>query len=133
MLSKTSLQIVKALVELSKLPKGRSEGAVSIAKRIKAPQNYLGKILQSLAYEGLVISQKGFNGGFRLAKDSASITLFDVVDLVDDVSEWKNCFLGKKCCSSGTACAVHKHWGKIRDSYIDFLKKTTLEDLRRDS
>ena len=62
MLSKTSLQIVKALTLLARLPEGRSEGAVSIARRIQAPQNYLGKVLQHLASEGLGSWQKGFVG-----------------------------------------------------------------------
>ena len=100
MLSKTSLQIVKALTLLARLPEGRSEGAVSIARRIQAPQNYLGKVLQHLASEGLVISQKGFNGGFRLARAPSEITLFDVVDPIDSVGRWEGCFLGQKRCSS---------------------------------
>ncbi|MCH8219341.1 MAG: hypothetical protein IH892_21510 [Planctomycetes bacterium] len=46
MLSKTSKSVVNALVELAKLPAGSYEGASSIAKRIGAPKNYLGKLLQ---------------------------------------------------------------------------------------
>ncbi|MDO8494147.1 MAG: Rrf2 family transcriptional regulator [Deltaproteobacteria bacterium] len=131
MLSKTSLQIVKALTELAKLPKGSSEGAVRIARRIHAPQNYLGKMLQSLSYEGLVISQKGFKGGFRLAKPPAEITLFEIVDSIENISQWEGCFLGQKRCSAKTACAVHSRWEKVRNGYIQFLKETTLEDLVR--
>lgn len=131
MLSKTSLQVVKAFMELAKLPTGALEGSVSLARRIKAPKNYLGKVLQNLSYEGLVVSQKGFKGGFRLAKNPSKITLFDIVDAIDDVSGWEGCFLGQKRCSSKTACSVHDHWARVRNGYIDFLKETTLKDLLR--
>lgn len=129
MLTKTSLQIVKALIELAKLPNGQSEGAASIAERINAPQNYLGKMLQNLSYEGLVISQKGFHGGFRLAKPASKITLFDIVNAIDDVSFWESCFLDRKPCPQQAPCAVHKRWGKVREAYMSFFKKTTLKDL----
>ena|SRR3989338_3717659 len=131
MLSKTSLQVVKALIELTKLPEGCSEGAVRIAQRIKAPQNYLGKMLQNLSYEGLVISQKGFKGGFRLAKHPSEISLFDIVDSIENISRWEGCFLGQKRCSAKTACQVHDRWAKVRDRYIHFLKGTTLKDLMK--
>lgn len=54
MLSKTSTHVINALVELAKLPKGECKGAGSIAKKIKAPPNYLGKILRNLSSKGLV-------------------------------------------------------------------------------
>ncbi|MBF0491042.1 MAG: Rrf2 family transcriptional regulator [Candidatus Omnitrophica bacterium] len=57
MINKTSLQTIKALVELAKLEPGQSEGISHIARRIKAPQNYLAKVFQGLVSEGLVISQ----------------------------------------------------------------------------
>ena len=47
MLSKTSAQVINALVELAKLPEGECKGAKNIAKKIKATQNYLGKMLKN--------------------------------------------------------------------------------------
>ena len=70
MLSKTGLHAVRAIVALARLPGGAYAGAGRIAQEISAPQNYLGKLLQSLADEGLVESQKGLGGGFRLARSA---------------------------------------------------------------
>ncbi len=129
MLSKTSLQTLKALAELAKLPEGTWEGAASIAERINAPQNYLGKVLQKLSREGLVVSQKGMGGGFRLSKDPKKISLFDIVDPIENVSRWDGCFLGQKKCSNASPCLVHYEWQGIRESYLKFLKITTIADL----
>ncbi|MBI2343582.1 MAG: Rrf2 family transcriptional regulator [Deltaproteobacteria bacterium] len=129
MLSKTSLQIIKALVELAHLPQGQSAGAARVAKRIRAPQNYLGKMLQQLSHKGLVVSKKGFGGGFRLAKSPAKIRLFDVINPIDDVGRWDSCFLGRKHCSEKNACQVHHQWSVVHRGYMHFLKNVTLADL----
>ncbi len=129
MLSKTSTLVINALVELAKLPDGECEGAKCIAKKIKAPQNYLGKMLQNLSYNKIVISQKGMGGGFRLAKDPKNISLYEIVEPIDNVSLWSKCALGlKKCCDSNP-CAVHHDWKGVREKYYKFLKRTTIADL----
>ncbi len=130
MISKTSLQIIKALLELAKLPIGESEGVVRIAEKIKAPQHYLGKVLQGLVREGIVASQKGLNGGFRLAKMPKDICLYDIVSSLEDVKSWEGCFMGKSICSDQSACSAHQYWKSAREAYISFLKKTTIADLK---
>lgn len=130
MISKTSLQIIQALLELSKLPAGEAAGAARIAQRIKAPQNYLGKVLQSLVRQGLVISKKGLNGGFRLAKEPAEVSLYDIVGFLEDLKRWEGCFMGKSVCSAKKACPAHKRWASVRNTYMDFLKNTTIADLK---
>lgn len=129
MLSKTSTQVINALVELARLPEGESEGAKTIAKRIKAPQNYLGKMLQNLANKKIVISQKGKGGGFRLGKHPKKISLYDIVEPFDNVSLWSECALGLKKCSDTSPCAVHHEWKNVREVYYNFLKKTSIADL----
>ncbi|MFA5059844.1 MAG: Rrf2 family transcriptional regulator [Candidatus Omnitrophota bacterium] len=129
MLNKTSLQTVKALIELARLPRGQWEGAASIAKKIRAPQNYLSKVLQWLCSKKIVESQKGFGGGFRLARDARKISLFDVVEPIEKVSRWGGCFLGKRKCSDTAPCSAHHEWSGVREKYLEFLKITTLADL----
>lgn len=129
MMSKTTLQAVQALAILAELPEGQYEGAGAIAKRIGAAQNYLGKLLQNLSREGLVVSQKGLGGGFRLAKDPKQITLFDIADPFEHLSRWKGCFLGRPNCSGENPCALHFKWAPLRDNYLNLLKETTVADV----
>lgn len=129
MISKTGIHATLALTFLAELPVGEFAGASVIAKEIGAPQNYLGKLLNNLAASGLVHSQKGFGGGFRLARPAAAISVFDIVEPIDHISRWGNCFLGRGACSESDPCAVHNHWKEIREKYLRFLKSTTLADL----
>ena len=129
MISKSGLHAVLALTSLAELAEGRYAGAAAIATEIGAPQNYLGKLLQSLAREGLVESQKGMHGGFRLARDPRRIALLDVIGPIDNVSRWAGCFLSRGTCSEEHPCAVHQRWQEVRHAYLTFLEQTTLADL----
>lgn len=129
MLSKTAIHTLRAMTALAKLPAHAFAGAAEVADAIGAPPNYLGKLLKSLAEEGLVQSQKGKGGGFRLAHMPKAITVLDVIEPIDHISRWKGCFLGRSRCSEQSPCAVHVRWAAIRDQYLAFLKHTTLADL----
>jgi len=129
MLSKTGLHAVRAMVALAKLPEGTYAGAARIAQEIAAPQNYLGKLLKALAEEGLVESQKGLGGGFRLAHDPKRISLLDVVEPIEHVSRWSGCILGRPECSDRDPCAIHDRWKAVRDAYLRMLQRTTLAEL----
>lgn len=129
MITKTSLDTIKALAELAKLPEGKTEGVVRIAQKIRAPQNYLGKTLQRLVRAGIVKSQKGLNGGFRLAKSPQEISIYDIVCILEDQDRWEGCFMGNGNCSAVSSCAMHNRWKVVRQAYTDFLKNTTIADL----
>ncbi len=129
MLSKTGLHAVRAMVALAKLPDGVYAGAARVAQDIGAPQNYLGKLLKTLAGEGLVESQKGLGGGFRLARDARDICLLDVVEPIEHVSRWSGCILGRSECSEADPCAMHERWKAVRDAYLRMLRRTTLAEL----
>jgi Rrf2 family protein len=129
MMSKTGVHALTALAALAKLSNGDYAGAGDLAKTIGAPPNYLGKLLKTLSHEGLLESQKGKGGGFRLARNPATITLLDVMEPVARVSRWTGCFLGRATCSDQDPCALHLRWGKARDAYFQFLSETTVADL----
>ena len=114
---------------MAKLSDGAYAGAARIAHEIGAPQNYLGKLLKSLAEEGLVQSQKGLGGGFRLARDPQAISLLDVVEPIEHISRWSGCILGRPECSEANACAIHDRWKAVRDAYLRMLQRTTLAEL----
>lgn len=129
MLSKTGRHAVRAFVALAELPEGKYLGANAIAQMIDAPANYLGKLLQRFAEEGLVVSQKGLGGGFRLGRSASEITLFQILDPVEDLSPWAGCVLGRETCADDTPCKLHHNWKRVKENYIGLLVSTSLADL----
>ena len=129
MLSKSGIHAVRALIVLAELPRGTHAGAASIAERIQAPRNYLGKILQQLSREGVVVSQKGLGGGFRLARGPKDISLLDIVDPIEQIERWSGCILGRETCSDENPCPIHDGWKSVKEAYMRLLSDTTLADL----
>jgi Rrf2 family iron-sulfur cluster assembly transcriptional regulator len=129
MISRTGIHALAALTRMATLKNGEFAGAADIAREIGAPQNYLGKLLKALAGNGLLVSQKGYNGGFRLARPADDISLFDVIEPIDKVSRWGNCFMSSGTCSENEPCAVHGRWKRIREDYLGFLHETSIADV----
>ncbi|HDS30714.1 MAG TPA: Rrf2 family transcriptional regulator [Firmicutes bacterium] len=129
MISKSAIQAIRALTLLARLPENEFADARALAEKTGGASNYLGKLLQSLSRDGIVVSRKGLGGGFRLARPAKSISLLDIVDSIDPVVRWNGCFLGNENCSDENPCAMHKKWSKVRESYMKLLKKTSLADL----
>ncbi|MBE7492579.1 MAG: Rrf2 family transcriptional regulator [Planctomycetes bacterium] len=102
-----------------------------LAERARIPVHYLAKVLQTLARRGLLESQRGRQGGFRLARAPSGITAWDVVSELDDSRALYGCVMGESECSDATACPLHSLWKTIRDRFIRVLQTTTLEDLAR--
>ncbi len=129
MLTKSSIYLVRALVILARLPEGKYSGATAIAKEIGSPQNYLGKTLKLLSQRGLLTSQKGFGGGFRLAKPASTVSLLEIVEPIEHISAQPHCVMGQKQCSEEKPCALHHKWKKIREGQIRLLEETMLQEL----
>jgi len=61
-----------------------------IAAKGNIPQNYLEQILAILKKNKIVESIRGAKGGYRLAKDSQSITVYDVLNSLECCMEYTN-------------------------------------------
>jgi Rrf2 family protein len=55
----------------------------NIAKAQEIPERFLLKVLKPLVSAGLLLSLRGPNGGYRLAKPSSKISLLDVLEAVE--------------------------------------------------
>ncbi len=97
-----------------------------IAEDLGLPPQYLTKILRVLTAEGILISQRGRTGGFRLARPANQLTLLDVVDPFDHLSDRQTCLLGQTVCSNENACPLHDQWRRISDSLCRALRGRTL-------
>jgi Rrf2 family protein len=74
---------LRALIELA----GRSDGSLVSAEEIgrlqEIPHGFLQAILADLRRAGVLVSQRGQAGGWRLARDADSVTVADVIRAVD--------------------------------------------------
>lgn len=75
---------VKALLDLSLQPAGQVCSVSAISARQSLPAPYLEKLLIELRRSHLVSSVRGANGGYRLAKAPAQISLGQILEAVGE-------------------------------------------------
>lgn len=121
---------VRCLVYLKdNLDKVSALGEISAATRI--PPAFLSKILQKTIKHGLVKSTKGKKGGFRLAKDPARISVYNIMQAVCDCETVLKvvCSKTKEPCTFLKSCKIHVVWkdlGRIVKMILESRKLSQL-------
>jgi len=137
MLSNTCKYAVRALIYLGKYSNdGTKIGIKKISSDLEIPTPFLGKILQNLVKQKILVSTKGPNGGFGLGKKPREISLYDIVRIVDGEDFFKNCLIGLQPCSTHAQnekpCPVHTRFGPIRAQLMQFYQETSIEGVLGD-
>jgi Rrf2 family protein len=131
MLSQTAEYALRAIVFLADHPK-EANTSEAIAAVTKVPIGYLAKIMQQLAREGLVTSQRGLHGGFTLEKNPKELTMYDVIQCIDPILRIKECPL--KIEGHGTnLCQLHRRLDNALQAIELAFRKTTIAQLLTES
>jgi Rrf2 family protein len=82
-LTRAASYAIHALVYMAGQKQNRPLTSHRIAKARGVPERFLLKVLRPLVYARVLLSIKGPNGGYRLARPAADITLLEVLEAVD--------------------------------------------------
>lgn len=93
LLSDASEYGLRAVVWLAQRPGGAGK-VREIAEGTRSAPGYLVKVLQSLARAGILSAQRGSQGGFRLERDPAALTVLEVINAIDPIERIRVCPLG---------------------------------------
>ena len=130
--SKTTGYAIRALVYLARQDESCLCGLQEIAEEEGIPSAYLGKILGDLCKNRLLHSAKGINGGYELLKAADSITLWDVVFIMDPLTNCDRCILGLNTCDDRKPCALHSSWLPIKHDLVAMLQTKTIAQIAED-
>jgi Rrf2 family protein len=118
---------MRALLELAVVD-GPATGE-SLAHSQGLPPKFLAAILNDLRRSGLVSSQRGLEGGYRLAKPASEITVADVMRALDGPLAEVRGLRPEMTSYSGAAEHLQDVWVAARASLRSVLEQVTLEDV----
>ncbi len=126
----------KALFELA-LRYGAGPLALrEIAERQGLSEHYLEQLVAPLRKAGLVQSVRGAQGGYTLARDPASITVGDILRVLEGPVTPTECALENfdfaRCCANPDVCPDRDVWIKVRKGIEQVVDNITLADLVED-
>ena len=127
-LSKLTDYAVVVLIRLAAAEGVQTSPGVSAATGV--PEPTVGKVLKALSAAGLVASQRGARGGYRLMRPLAAIAVADVISAIDGPIAMTACVEGSGAsCESSCACPVRGRWDAVNDAVLDALGAITLADM----
>jgi Rrf2 family protein len=104
-----------------------------IARRTAVPQSVLEQVMPVMRTAGIVRSERGPSGGYRLNKPPEEITLERVVRLFQGQLAPIGCATRTHAepCPMTLECSMRAVWEEVRDATITILGRTTFADLAR--
>jgi Rrf2 family protein len=90
---------------------------------------FLTKILQPLIRKGLVNSKRGVAGGFQLAKDPDELTVWDIMQAVEEPLALNVCLTEDDECGRSNYCPVHCLWLEMKDEMKRIFSSKSLSEL----
>ena len=126
--SKTSEYALRAMIYLAQ-NKGEVISVMKLHKALEIPYKYLARIMSALAEGGIVQSEPGKYGGFKLATDIKKISMADIIKITEEFEGYRECLLGLGKCVKKQPCQLHNVWVEHRERLIKLLNNTNLDDL----
>jgi Rrf2 family nitric oxide-sensitive transcriptional repressor len=123
---------VRSLAYLAAEP-GRRVLLSEISQEVAVPQSFLSKIMKELVNGGLVTSQTGPGGGYRLARSPQDVTFRDILELVEGPWNLVPCQDDAEgACLLVAHCSQVNVWDRIRSEMLDVLGNYRLEDVKHE-
>jgi Rrf2 family protein len=123
---------VRAVVELAAADSDKPVKAERIATAQDIPLNFLENILGELRHAGVVRSHRGAEGGFRLAKPPAEVTVADVIRAVEGPLASVRGAPPEEAHYAGAASALPRVWIAVRANLRRVVEQVTIADIAAD-
>jgi Rrf2 family protein len=120
---------IRAMIYMACLPENTIALRSEIADSQGIPSSFTAKILRKLVQANLLISTRGVNGGFGLARPATEINLLDVVEAIDGPLTLNKCATDPESCTRALNCPACLVWSRIQEDMVGTLREANLEAL----
>lgn len=97
-----------------------------VAERMGIPLPYTPQILKILATAGIAEAKAGREGGYRLKRSPANISLLEIIEAAEGSLRASRCTLRGEPCVWESPCPVHQAWVSASEALRRELAGTTL-------
>ena len=108
------------------------EGPVQIkdiSERQEISESYLENIFLELRKKNIIKAIKGRNGGFYIERPISDITLFDIIDALNEDISLVPCVENPHICSRADNCPTRPTWVKMKKELEKITSSISLEEL----
>ena len=103
--------------------------AEDISDILSIPYKFLTKIMSDLVKADLIISIRGREGGYKIARPASNIAIIEIIHLFNDFAHREECLLGIGKCDGLNRCSMHDKWVEPKTLIQKMFEETTLQNL----
>ena len=134
MISKKTKYALKAVIYLAREYEKGPVLIADLAREEMIPKKFLELILLTMKNNGILMSKKGKNGGYFMAKPPRKVTMGQIVRIMEGTLDPVPCVSEssyEKCeeCESENTCGIRIIMKDVRDAIANILDKTTFVDV----
>ena len=126
-ISKMTDYAILVMVELAR--GGEMLSAQALAERIHVEVPTASKVLKLLAGGGLLESYRGANGGYRVGRSAADISVAEVISAIEGPIAMTECSVEPGLCSQEERCDLRGNWQRISLAVARALQDVSLAEM----
>ena len=130
MISTKGRYALRVIIDLAQQDSDGYISLKSISQRQEISMKYLEMIVSILNKAGLLHSQRGKDGGYRLVKPASQYTVSEIVNLTEGSLAAVPCLdCGENTCSRAAECLTLPVWEKLDRVIDEYLSSVTVQDI----
>lgn len=103
--------------------------AREMARRYNLPQPMVANILKALAGAGVLVSTRGVQGGYELARSARQISLAQIVDALEGPFNLVDCVSDADNCKFTQVCPTHDPIQAVHQQFQNFMSRLSLAEI----
>ena len=124
---------LRALIDLALYSENETVSIQSIARRQNISDSYLEQLMRKLRSAGLIVSVRGAQGGYKLARPANEISVGDVLRALEGSLEAVTCGGEDNSCQGADLCVTKFVCERINSSIRDTVDSIKLSQLVEES
>ena len=89
---------------------------------------YLEKIIGLINKDDSLLSQRGIEGGYKLACEPSKYKVYDIISKAEGEIAVTTCVNANFKCYKKAKCCSYQLWNELNEVIVDFLQNKTLND-----
>ena len=126
-ISKLTDYAILMMVELAR--DGEMLSAHALAERIHVEVPTASKVLKLLAGNELLKSYRGANGGYRVSRIAAEISVAEVIAAIEGPIAMTECSVEEGLCAQEDNCGLRSNWQRISLAVAQALRDVSLAEM----
>lgn len=120
-----AIVVLTAMARHGKEPVSSQE----LAQSVHLERTTVAKILKALTKRGLILSYRGANGGYRLAKSPDKVSVGQIIEAMEGPIGITECSVSPGACSQEAFCSLQSSWKHISEVLEQALFSVSLAQI----